>query len=317
MNKFLLLVAAVFITLSANAQRPKIMVVPSDDWCKENGFLTTINNQGMEIYVPEYSKALVSFPDLSNVLGKIGEEMQKDGFTLEDLSQTIKNIEQERAEEAVMTSKSGDVSTLNALDKLRSTAQTDIEFHVYWKIEKQGPRKRVSTFRLKGVDTFTGKQVAYAEGSGEWISASNASDADLLREAVQSKLDGFKNSLQTTFDDMVTNGREIKVVVRVWDSWGKDLESTDYGDEELQVLIEEWVLDNAVNHKAGSPIGTGKKLTIAQVRIPLFDERQKRMNGTTFGRKLKKYLQSIGINEAEIKVLGSGPGVCEIMLGEK
>ena len=308
---------ALLVTLNALAQRPKIMVVPSDDWCSENGFLNEIDNQGVKVYIPEYRTALVKFPDLTNVLGKIAAEMQKDGFQLEDLEQTLKNIEQEKAEESVMASKSGDAVTLNPLDKLRQTAGADIEFHVYWKVEKQGPRKRISTFRLKGVDTFTGKQVAYAEGSGEWISTSNASDADLLREAVQSKLDGFKASLQLSFDDMVANGREIKVIVRVWDNWGKDLESTDFGDDELGVLLEEWVLDNAVNHKAGSPSGSEKKMTISQVRIPLFDERQKRMNGYTFGRNMKKYLQSIGLNEAEIKVMKSGPGVCEVILGEK
>ncbi len=293
------------------------MVVPSIDWCQENSFVTTYDNQGQVETMPDYSKAIINFPDLSGVIGKIGAEMAKDGFKLIDLGEKLNEVKEMAAEEALSAASSRGAVASSPIDKLREASRADIEMQVYWKIEKQGPRKRVSSFRLKGVDTFTNQQVAYVDGSGEWISSGNASDADLLREAVQSKMDGFKATLQTTFEDMFTNGREIKVRVWTYDSWGKDLETMDYGGEELGVLIEEWVSENALKGKTGSPQGSEVKMTISGVRIPLFDEKGGQFDGYGFGKKLKKYLISIGIPAEEIELKKVGLGTAFIGLGRK
>ena len=61
--------------LLAQVKKPEIMVVPSDDWCQANGFMKTFDNQGEVVNVPDYEKALLTFPDLNSVLGKIGSEM--------------------------------------------------------------------------------------------------------------------------------------------------------------------------------------------------------------------------------------------------
>ena len=303
--------------LLAQVKKPEIMVVPSDDWCQANGFMKNFDNQGEVVNVPDYEKALLTFPDLNSVLGKIGSEMMKDGFQLQDLSETIQTVKSNRAEESIRQSKSGSAVASNPIDVLRSTAKIDIEFHVYWKIEKQGPRKRVTEFRLKGIDAYSNKQVAYADGSGDWVSAGNVSDADLLREAVLSKMDNFKAQLQTSFDDMFKNGREIVLKVRVWDDWGKDLESTDYGDEELNVIIEDWISENTVQGRFGSPIGTETRMDVRGVRIPLYDEKGKAMDAKKFGNALKKHLITKGLTESEIKVDGKGLGEVQLFLGGK
>ncbi len=299
------------------ARKPDIMVVPSIDWCQENSFVTTYDNQGQVETMPDYAKAIINFPDLSGVMGKIGAEMAKDGFKLIDLGEKLNDVKELAAEEALSAAGSRGTVASSPIDKLREASRADIEMQVYWKIEKQGPRKRVSSFRLKGIDTFTNQQIAYADGSGEWISSGNASDADLLREAIQSKMDGFKATLQTTFDDMFANGREIKVRVWVYDNWGKDLETMDYNGEELGVLIEEWVAQNAVKGKTGSVTGSELKMTIPGVRIPLFDEKGSQFDGYGFGKKLKKHLISLGIPAEEIEVKKAGLGTAFIGLGKK
>lgn len=299
------------------AKKPVIMVVPANDWCQANGFMKTFDNQGETVNVPDYEKALLTFPDLNSVLGKIASEMLKDGFQLQDLNETIQGIKADRAEESVRQSKDGARVASSPIDVLRATAKADIEFHVYWKIEKQGPRKRVTEFRLKGIDTYSNKQVAYADGSGDWVSAGNVSDADLLREAVLSKMDNFKAQLQTSFDDMFKNGREIVVRIRVWDSWGKDLESSEFGDDELNVIIEDWISENTVQGRFDSPTSTESKMDIKGVRIPLYDEKGKAMDAKKFGNALKKYLISKGIPETEIKVDPKGLGEVQLFLGGK
>ena len=48
MKKFLLtaLCCAATLSLSAQAKKPTLMVIPSDMWCNTNGYMTAYDNQG-------------------------------------------------------------------------------------------------------------------------------------------------------------------------------------------------------------------------------------------------------------------------------
>ena len=62
-------------------------------------------------------------------------------------------------------------------------------------------------------------------------------------------MDNFCAQLQSHFDDMVENGREVTMEVKVVDNGsGIDLTS-EYGGEELTDIIDDWVSDNSVNHR--------------------------------------------------------------------
>ena len=60
------------------------MIVPSDVWCNQNGFMTTHNNQGSVIKVPDYKKALQSDPTLLQVISQMNGMMAERGFPLEN-----------------------------------------------------------------------------------------------------------------------------------------------------------------------------------------------------------------------------------------
>ena len=51
MKKFLLtaLCCAATLSLSAQAKKPTLMVIPSDMWCNTNGYMTAYDNQGSEL----------------------------------------------------------------------------------------------------------------------------------------------------------------------------------------------------------------------------------------------------------------------------
>ena len=70
----------------------------------------------------------------------------------------------------------------------------------------------------------------------------------LIEEAILDHMDNFTSSLQTFFDDLFANGREVIVRIKKWDDWEGDLES-EYGpdDDELSLIIEDWMADNTVN----------------------------------------------------------------------
>ena len=48
------------IAVMAQAKKPRLMVVPSDIWCKEHGYVMKFNNQGTEEVIPDYNKAVSS-----------------------------------------------------------------------------------------------------------------------------------------------------------------------------------------------------------------------------------------------------------------
>lgn len=309
---YLLFTVFCALNLFGQALRPKIMVVPAKDWCNENNFMRTIDNQGNTEYISDWEAALVKRPDLNSVLGKIGSEMAKVGFPLENLQATIDQVKQDRLEEGVRS----DVSS-SPIDQVRAKAKADIELHLYWKIESQGPSKRITNFRLIGVDTYTNKEVAFADGSGDWLSSSQYSDADLLREAVISKMDGFQRTLLTYFDDLFKNGRGITFNVYVNDAWGKDLTTEDFGGDELSYLITDWLAANSVQGRSGSKSSTDTRLLCTGVRIPLYDAQNQAIDAKGFARGFKSYLKSIGIASNFINVDGVGLGKVNIYIGPK
>jgi len=67
----------------------------------------------------------------------------------------------------------------------------------------------------------------------------------LLQNAILANIDTFAAQLQSHFDDMFTNGREIRLTVRKWNNWDKDLE-TEIGGEEITDHITTWMETNTV-----------------------------------------------------------------------
>lgn len=69
-----------FVTAFGQAKKPKLMVVPSDAWCKEHGYMQNFDNQGSVEQIPDYKQALLNDKDLNNVIAKIGVLMADQGF---------------------------------------------------------------------------------------------------------------------------------------------------------------------------------------------------------------------------------------------
>ena len=53
----------------------------------------------------------------------------------------------------------------NPIDMLKKVAKADIIMQLTWTINKTGPKKSV-TFILQGLDSYTDKQIAGAQGTG-------------------------------------------------------------------------------------------------------------------------------------------------------
>ena len=199
----------------------------------------------------------------------------------------------------------------NPIDQLKAIAKADIILQLTLTLNKTGPKKSI-TFNLQGLDSYTDKQVASASGTG--APSFSAEIPVLLEEAVLSHMDNFSSSLQTHFDDMFENGREVIVRIQKWDDWDEDLE-TEYGGEELGTIIEDWLADNTVKGRFSTTDMTENMALFEQVRIPLFNEKGRAIDARRFVKKLSKVLKKT--HQIPNKLVMKGLGRATIILGGK
>ena len=309
---FLLLLYTVGIAFS-QAKKPTLMILPSDNWCEQRYFMTEFDNQGTKQKVPNYKQAFQEDTEIGQVISKIGGLMIDRGFPLKDVEQELKAIESRTAEANVTSSTaSGSSISESPLDKLKNRARADIIIQIWWKVNKTEQGKSVS-FILEAFDAYTSKRIASSTGNG----TPNNTDIIpvLLQNAIIANIDPFAAQLQSHFDDMFNNGREILLTVKKWESWDKNLETEINGDE-IKNHIYDWVEKNAVKGRFNESSSTENRIDYEQVRIPLFDERNRALDARQFAINLQKYLKAAPFN-FEVKLMTRGLGEAILVLGEK
>lgn len=311
MKKTSLFLCALLIGVTAafsQAKKPTIMVVPSDVWCNQNGFVIQFDNQGAWETLPDYNLALQNDADLLLAISKIGEMMAERGFPLKDLGASLKSLRTEAVEDAVTTSQDGDGLAESPLDKLKKVAKADIIMQITYKVNHVGP-KRSLTFNLQGLDAYTNKQIAAASGTGQ--PTVSVELPVLIEESVLSHIDGFNNQLQTAFDDLFENGREVSLVCRRWSGSDVDFE-TEFDGEELSFIIENWMADNTVQGRFSTSDATENRMLFEQVRIPLNAPNGRAMDTRTWANELRKHLKAKYGIEAKLSTKGLGQAIITI-----
>ncbi|HAH54543.1 MAG TPA: hypothetical protein DCM02_04470 [Flavobacterium sp.] len=289
------------------------MILPSDNWCEQRIFMTEFDNQGTKQKVPNYKQAFQEDTEIGQVISKIGSLMIDKGFPLKDAEQELKAIEQRTAEDNMTTSTaSGSSISESPLDKLKNRAKADIIIQIWWKVSKTDQGKVVS-FVLEAFDAYTSKRVAASSGNG----TPNNTDIVpvLLQNAILANIDAFAAQLQAHFDDMFTNGREVRLTIKKWNNWDKDLE-TEIDGEEITDHISKWMDDNSVQGRFNKSDASESVIRFEQVRIPLYDDKNKALDARDFGKKLQKYLKATPYN-FEVKLMTRGLGEAILVLGEK
>ena len=315
-KKLLLLVMSVLALTTAygQAKKPTLMVIPSDVWCNQNGYMTEYDNLGTLQLVPDYQRALQTNMDLKLAIAKINDLMAERGFPLKDLEQQIKLVNQTNAEMSITTSSNGNAMSESPSERLMRTAKADIILELTWDIVQHGP-KTTLTFILEGKDAYTGKSLGGASGAS--APSMSAELPILLEEAVVAHLDNFNFRLQSHFDDLFANGREVSLEIRVFadNEAGIDLES-EFGGYELVEIIDDWMALNTVQGRFSKLGSSENYVQYEQVRIPLFKENGVAMDTEGFARQLRNVLRKEPYN-IPVKVLNRGLGKTILVLGEK
>ncbi len=308
--------ASLFVcaTLFAQAKKPTIMVVPSDNWCVQNGYVQKFDNMGTEMILPDYRAALQQSSDLLLAISKINEMMAEREFPLKNLESSLKTLMNQEAEDAMLTNKEGGGVAESPIDKLKKVAKADIWMQLTYTVNQVGP-KRSLTFNLQGLDAYTDKQIAGASGTSEPSFTSEL--AILIEQAVLMHIDNFNAQLQSHFDDIFANGREIVVRIKTWDDAGFDLEEEFDGDE-LGMIIEDWMSDNTKHGRFNTTDATENMMLFEQVRIPLEmeeDGKVRQVDARRWVNGLRKYLKSE--YDIESKLMMQGLGQAQLVIGAK
>lgn len=318
MKKFVLIFILLFGSLLgfSQAKKPTIMVIPSDNWCIKNGYVQTQDVMGTIKTFPDYKAAVQNDTELLMVLSKINTLMADRGFPLKNLESVLKTLETQSAEVSMLTSKSGNDLAESPTDVLKRTANADIIIQITYVVNQAGPKKSV-TFMLQGLDAYTNKQIAGAQGTGQPSFATELTV--LLEEAVISYIDDFNSRLQDHFNDLFANGREVALQVRVFNGAAFDLEQEfDFKGETLECgeIVEDWVSDNTVQKRYNLSDYSENRMIFEQVRIPLFDERDRAMDTRRWVRDLRTMLTGAPFN-TPVKIYTRGLGEVWLILGEK
>lgn len=296
----------------AQAKKPTLMILPSDNWCNQRYFMTEYDNQGTKVKVPDYKLAFQEDTELGQVISKISSLMADEGFPLKNAEQELKNIEARRTEDNMTMSRtSGSSIAESPLDMLKKTAKADILIQIWWKVNKTDKGKAVS-FTLEAFDSYTSKLIASSTGTGK---PSDDIVPVLLLEAVSHHINPFLDQLQNHFNDMFENGREIILTVKRWDNWEYYLDD-EINDKEIIEYINVWMRENTLNGRYNLSDATENFIRFEQVRIPIYNQYNQPMDARDFTNDLRKYLRDNPFN-FDIKLLTRGLGEAILILGEK
>ncbi|WP_431135278.1 DUF6175 family protein [Psychroserpens mesophilus] len=315
-HKLFTLITFTLFCLSSfgQAKKPTLMVVPSDVWCNQNGYMLNFDNQGSTIRIPDYKRAFQENAEVLQVISQINGMMAERGFPLKNMESAIKTMESNAVEDNLRSSKdSGASIDESPIDAIKKAAKADIIIQLTWTVNQTGPKKSIN-FNLQGLDAYTDKQIATATGTG--APSFSAETPVLLSEAVISHMDNFTLSLQEHFDDMFENGREIIVRIQTWDDWDGDLETEYGGEDELIYVIEDWLADNTVKGRFSTTDYTENMALFEQVRIPLYNDRGRAIDARGFVRELSKFLKDAPFSIPN-KLVMKGLGRATIILGGK
>ena len=112
---------------------PSVMVIPSDALLKRINCLSEVENQGVTSYARNYAKSFIQDSELRFVIAGIEGEFSNKGFSLENLEQTLKLINNNNA----MDEMEGVARDLRA--ELMNTARPDYIIELDYEL-KQDPK---------------------------------------------------------------------------------------------------------------------------------------------------------------------------------
>ena len=281
--------------------KPILMVVPSDVYCTEMGYVQKWKDENGNVQtVPDYNIfGREDSRDLRLVIASLNEIFKNKGFETQSLEFLLKSLNQEDQENAVVGEDFGLEGSIveSPTDRIKRTANVDFIVDLDFEVKEKGTQRYIS-FNMRAVDvSANAREIAHAHGDGK--PSNSATVNTLLEEAVLNHMDMFCKKLQDEYVNMSKNGRQITVKIKRTDASEYDLTKTTFAFEGKQTTLNDiiyyWLQDNTVD---GNPtrVITPNVLTFNQVMIPLVKEgrrgKMQRVDTHEYLTDLQNYLRT-------------------------
>jgi hypothetical protein len=255
---------------SANAitqSMPTLMVFPSDAMLDRMGFLKEVDNQGTTSYQRDYQQAFIKNPDIKFAIAAIQEEFAKNGFTMEDMEQQLKQI-----------------SNNNAMDEV-----TDLDYSLNTDLKSRNLNKSL-TYSIKSLDVYTNKVVASISKVNVGADKPENDVPSLIKADFPSSMAELKKQITAHYANLLANG--IEITLRVAVSKTSDVKiDDDCGDQELNERINNWLKDNTVKQAFKMSKNTSTEMYFTNVRIAAKNADGKKYTAYDFAGELNKALK--------------------------
>lgn len=294
------------------AAPPKLMIVPDKTWCIEKGYVIESERNGKKVLREDYDRAFVD-SDFNNVQLAIAQIMAERNFpVVNGQAQAETDDEDEMFDEAFEGAETGSGVQTNAYDELLKRNKPDITLKIGWNVNNAGSIYSAD-YRIEAIDTYSNKSVAPIAGqTGEVRRTVPLSVA--LKQTAKGNMDDFCTKLQTYFDDIQTNGREIRCDIRIIDNGSGITMNQEFEGLELSEIIYNWISDNSVNHQFNQRSSGRNMARYDQIRIPLKDANGRPMDASRWVKGLQEKLKSLGI---VCENASTGLGAGRLYIGEK
>ena len=266
---------------------PSVMVVPSDAMLKRMDCLKETNNQGVTSYSRDYAKSFIQDSELKFVIAEIESQFSNKGFSLENMEQTLKMVNNNNA----MDEMEGIARDLRA--ELMNTAKPDYVIELDYEL-KQDPKSRninkTLTYIVKCMDVYTNKSVASITRANIGKTSENNDVPGLVKEDFSNSIGELSTGITSHFKDLLANGIEITLRLAVLNSSAVALDD-DCGDEEIGERVVTWLKENTVNSTYKMAKNTETEMFFTNVRIFTQDESGNSYSAYDFAKDLKKGLK--------------------------
>ena len=318
--KRLILFVSISLTIClagfAQAKKPKLMIIPANTWCNQNGYVTEYTDMSGKVEkVPDYQRAFDENEYVAMIIGAMQDFMNNEGYEVQDLQGALGSLKKDSARDNLTTAGGG--LRQSPIDMLNKTAKADINVELHYSIKRDGPYKYLE-FNVAAKDAYSNKPVSTGN-IGRGTSAAATDIVNQLGEAVLSFKDKFINDMDQYYTRLFENGRQIVVRCTLAEDAGVDYE-TEFDGEELGALIESWISEHSMKGNYSLSDSSENELLFDDVRIPMtyVDPKSNNEKGTDarwFSRDLEKYIRSLTGEKCKIDVIGLGK--VNLILGGK
>lgn len=267
-------------------QKPRILVMPSDQLLERFNKLNPEDSQGKTVYNRDYAGYLLSDKDSKFIIASIQDAFIQYGYPLNDLEQTLKSINDQNMIDEV------DGIKKDAKSILLTTAKPDIILELDYRLEADPTSRNLSkrlTYTLRAIDAFSNKVVATIQQAG--FSKGNENNPSvLMKEALEKDTPKYTEQIDGYFANILTHGRDITVRITINGDVNLSMSDNCLDGDTYTDFIIDWMKANTLKGAYNMARNTDTELYFTDVRIKTLNDNGTQYSAYDFARELSKAL---------------------------